>query len=92
MNLMVLPGLGSFLARRRIAGVLQAALAGTGAGLSVWWLFLLARQWAEDGYFPIDGGADFRIGIFGVLIFAAAWVWSLGTSLAVIHTARTGNK
>lgn len=85
---MVLPGLGSFLARRRIAGALQAALAGMGAGLSVWWLFLLARQWAEEGYFPIDGGEDFRIGIVGVLIFAVAWVWSLATSLSVLRAAR----
>jgi hypothetical protein len=88
MNLMVLPGLGSFLARRRVAGVLQAMVAGTGAGLSVWWLFMLVRQWAEEGYFPIDGGEHFRIGIIGVLIFATAWVWSLATSLAVIRAAR----
>ena len=85
---MVLPGLGSFLARRRIAGALQAAIAGTGAALSVWWLFLLARQWAEDGYFPIDGGDHFRFGIIGVLVFAVAWVWSLATSVSVIRAAR----
>ena len=86
---MVLPGLGSFLARRRVAGALQASVAGTGAGLSVWWLLLLARQWAEEGYFPMDGGDDFRIGIIGVLIFAAACVWSLATSLSVLRAART---
>jgi hypothetical protein len=89
MNLLVLPGLGSLLVRRRIAGAAQVMLAGMGAGMSVWWLLLLARQWAEDGYFPWDGGADFRIGIFGVLIFGVAWVWSLATSLSVIHAART---
>jgi hypothetical protein len=89
MNLLVLPGLGSLLARRRIAGSAQAMLAVTGAGMSVWWLILLARQWTEEGYFPWDGGADFRIGIFGVLVFAIAWVWSLATSLAVIHAARS---
>jgi len=89
MNLLVLPGLGSFLARRRIAGAAQAMLAGTGAGMSVWWLLLLARQWTEEGYFPWDGGADFRIGIFGVLVFGIAWLWSLATSLAVLYAART---
>ena len=89
MNLLVLPGLGSFLARRRIAGAAQAMLAGVGAGMSLWWLVLLARQWTQDGYFPIDGGDDFRVGIFGVLVFAVAWVWSLATSLAVIHAARS---
>jgi hypothetical protein len=89
LNLLALPGLGSFLARRRIAGVLQAVLASIGAGMSVWWLILLARQWTEDGYFPIDGGEHFRIGVSGVLVFAVAWVWSLATSLSVLHAART---
>jgi hypothetical protein len=89
MNLLVLPGLGSFLARRRIAGAAQAMLAVIGAGLSLWWLILLARQWSEEGYFPIDGGHDFRIGVSGVLVFALAWVWSLVTSLSVIRTARS---
>ena len=88
MNLLVLPGLGSFLARRRIAGAAQGLLAGFGAGLSVWWLVLLARQWAQDGYFPWDGGDDFRIGITGVLVFAVAWVWSLATSLAILRAAK----
>ena len=89
MNLLVLPGLGSFLVRRRIAGAAQAMLAGIGAAMSVWWLVLLARQWTEDGYFPWDGGDDFRIGIFGALLFAVAWVWSLVTSLIVVRAART---
>ena len=88
MNLLVLPGLGSLLVRRRIAGAAQAVLAGIGAGMSVWWLILLARQWAEDGYFPIDGGDSFRIGISGVLLFAVAWVWSLVTSLSVLRATK----
>jgi len=88
MNLLVLPGLGSFLVGRRIAGVAQAALAGTGAGMSAFWLILLARQWAQEGYFPIDGGDDFRIGVTGVLVFAGAWVWSLATSLSVLRAVK----
>ena len=63
-------------------------LAVIGAGLSLWWLILLARQWSEDGDFPIDGGEHFGIGLFGVLVFALAWLWSLATSLAVLHAAR----
>ncbi len=88
MNLLVLPGLGSFLVGRRITGVAQAVLASIGAGMSAWWLILLARQWTQESYFPIDGGDDFRIGVFGVLVFAVAWVWSLVTSLTVVHEAR----
>ena len=88
MNLLVLPGLGSFLARRQVAGAAQAMLAGTGFGLSFWWLILLGRQWTEEGYFPWDGGTDFRIGVTGVLLFAVAWVWALATSLSVVRAAR----
>jgi hypothetical protein len=88
MNLLVLPGLGSFLVRRRIAGAAQAMLAAVGAGMSLWWLVLLARQWAEDGYFPIDGGDSFRLGITGALLFAVAWLWSLATSVSVLRAVK----
>ena len=88
MNLLVLPGLGSFLVGRRMTGVVQAVLACTGAGMSAWWLILLSRQWAQDGYFPIDGGPDFRTGVSGVLVFAVGWVWSLVTSLSVVYDVR----
>jgi hypothetical protein len=41
----------------------------------------------DEGYFPIDGGRDFRVGVTGVLVFVVAWVWSLATSLAVVRAA-----
>jgi hypothetical protein len=63
-------------------------MATIGAGMSAWWLLVLVRQWARDGYFPIDGGEDFGIGVSGVLVFAVAWVWSLVTSLSILHTAK----
>ena len=88
LNLLALPGLGSFLVGRRIAGVAQAVLASVGAGLSGWWLILLAGQWTREGYFPIDGGDDLRVGVAGVLVFAAAWVWSLVTSLSVLRAVK----
>ena len=56
--------------------------------MSAWWLILLVRQWTQDGYFPIDGGDDFRVGVYGVLVFAVAWVWSLATSLSVLRSVR----
>jgi hypothetical protein len=88
VNLLVLPGLGSLLVRRRVAGAAQVAIAASGASLSVWWLVQLARQWADDGYFPWDGGPHFAAGIIGVLVFGVAWLWSLGTSLAAVRAAR----
>ena len=86
LNLLVLPGLGSFLVGRRIAGVAQAVVALAGAAMCVWWLVLMARQWMEEGIYPLDGGEGFRIGVLGVGVFAVGWVWSLVTSLEVIRT------
>jgi dethiobiotin synthetase len=91
MNLLVLPGLGSLLARRRTAGLGQVAVALAGASLSLWWFAQLLRQWAEDGSIPGDGGEHFAVGIAGVLVFGVAWLWSLGTSLVVVRTARASN-
>ena len=88
INLLVLPGLGSLLVRRRIAGAAQAMLAGVGAALSVWWLALLVGQWTEEGSFPWDGGDAFHMGVTGVLVFGVAWMWSLATSLSVIRGIR----
>jgi dethiobiotin synthetase len=88
LNLLVLPGLGSFLVGRRIAGVAQALVALSGAAMSLWWLILLSAQWARNGDFPIDGGDDFRVGVIGVIVFAAAWLWSLATGLAAVREAR----
>jgi hypothetical protein len=83
------PGLGSFLARRRIAGAAQVLLAITGNALSVWWFVQFLRQWAEDGYLPTDGGPHFAIGLTGVGVFAVAWVWSLLTSLWIVRASRS---
>ena len=88
MNLLVLPGLGSFVVGRRIAGVAQAVVALIGAGMSLWWLILMSAQWARDGHFPIDGGDDFRLGVTGVIVFGAAWMWSLATGLSVVRGVR----
>ena len=74
--------------RRRTAGLAQAAIAVGGGAMSVWWLLQVARQWAEDGYFAWDGGAHFAVGLAGVLVFAIAWVWSLGTSLSAVRAAK----
>lgn len=84
----MLPGLGSFIAGRRVAGVIQAVVACAGAAMSLWWLILLWRQWMDEGAFPVDGGDSLRLGVVGVLAFAAAWAWSLATGMAVIRSRR----
>jgi hypothetical protein len=88
-NLLVLPGLGSVMARRLVEGALQAALALGGTGLTMYWLVSFARLWASEGEFPLDGGPDFAQGLMGVGVFALGWMWSLATSLAVLWAVRS---
>lgn len=87
-NLLVLPGLGSLMARRRAAGSLQAALSLGGTALAVVWLVDVARLWMEEGLFPQDGGDSFGRGLLGVAVFGLGWLWSLGTSLMVLRAVR----
>jgi dethiobiotin synthetase len=67
----------------------QVGIAVTGAALSLWWFLLLLRQWSSDGDFPWDGGERLALGIAGVVVFAVAWLWSLGTSLAAVRAANS---
>mgnify|MGYP000265344530 CR=1 FL=1 len=79
VNLLVLPGLGTFLAGRRRLGILQAMLALTGFGLTGVWFATFGAAWWQTREFPLDGGPHFAWGITGVALFLAAWCWSLAT-------------
>ena len=88
VNLAVLPGLGSALAGRVVAGAAQAVLAVAGAGLCLWWLVLFGREWALTGEYPWGGGSDLAVGLWGVALFGAGWLWALATSVVVIREQR----
>lgn len=86
-NLLVLPGLGSLLAGRRV-GWPQAALALVGFALSTVWLVWFAATFFREGGFPLDGGPYLPAGMAGVLLFAVSWIWGLATGLAVVRGSR----
>jgi hypothetical protein len=86
-NLLVLPGLGSLLAGRRV-GWLQAVLALAGFALSALWLVWFAATFMREGSFPLDGGPYLPAGAAGVLLFAVSWIWGLATGLGVVRGAR----
>jgi len=79
VNLLVLPGLGTFLAGHRLAGSVQAGVALTGFGLTGLWFATFVAAWWQTREFPFDGGPHFAWGITGVALFLAAWCWSLAT-------------
>ncbi len=89
INLFATPGLGSLMARRRIAGTGQLILALAGFGLVMFWLgvfiyrmFLLA---AEESAPPNTHGWTLNWGIY---FFGASWLWSLVTSAQMWIDAR----
>jgi len=86
-NLLVLPGLGSVLAGRRV-GWIQAALALVGFALSAFWLVWFAAALVREGGFPLDGGPYLPLGLAGVLLFAVSWIWGLVTGLGILGESR----
>jgi hypothetical protein len=86
-NLLVLPGLGSLLGGRR-AGWAQAALALVGFALSAVWLVWFVAAFLREGGFPLDGGPYLPMGILGVALFGASWVWGLATGLSLVSGSR----
>jgi hypothetical protein len=87
-NLVALPGLGSWLAGRRVTGTLQMALSLPGFGLSLLWFGTFVHEWWGRRAFPWDGGAHLRWGVLGVLLFTAGWLWGLATGYAVLRKAK----
>ena len=77
-NLLILPGLGTWAAGRRLTAVLQASLAVGGFLLALAGAVSYARElwWSLD---PSDVGGGLRLALLGLGVFAAGWLWSVVT-------------
>ena len=88
MNLAVTPGLGSLVARHRVAGGGQVLLSLAGFALILKWLISLVWQTMS----ALQGGPAVAIsatpGLAGGLLFLVAWLWSLITSLQLLAAAK----
>jgi hypothetical protein len=88
LNQLATPGLGSLIAGRRLAGAGQLALAVAGFSFVILWFVAVMRQF----YGLIEGNVEVKpvgwIGLTGLVVFAAAWLWSLVTSISLIREAR----
>lgn len=87
-NLLVLPGLGTLVARRW-EGFVQAAMALAGFALTLAWLVSFVATWIRLRTFPFEGGPSLLWGVLGVLLFLLAWLWGLASSLAIVRKVRT---
>jgi hypothetical protein len=88
INQFATPGLGSVMGGRIASGIGQLALAVTGFGLVILWFVAEMRQF----YGQIEGNVEVKpvgwIGLIGAGVFAAAWLWSLVTSISLLREAR----
>ena len=85
---LVLPGLGTFTARRRVSGLLQLLISQSGFLLMLLWAISYVGEWLHAREIPADLGAHFRLGLVGFALFSLAWIWSLASSVDVLLSSR----
>ena len=85
---LVLPGVGTFIARRRVSGALQLLVSQIGFVLMVIWMISYVVEWVQTGEMPIDLGPHIGLGLAGVALFLLAWIWALASSVDVLLSSR----
>jgi len=88
MSNLVLPGVGTFVAGRRVEGLLQLVISQTGFALSVVWAVLFVRDWIHQGSLPEDVASGLWLGVAGVALFLLGWIWSAGSSVVILRDSR----
>jgi hypothetical protein len=88
MSNLVLPGVGTFVAGRRVEGVLQLVVSQTGFALSLLWAVLFTRDWIHQGSLPEDVTLHLWLGVAGVALFLLGWMWSAASSVAILRDSR----
>jgi hypothetical protein len=86
----VLPGLGTFVARRRVAGALQLVVSQTGFVLMLLWVISFVRDWIHSGHLPGDITPQLKLGLLGCALFLLGWLWSLASSVSILQNSRKG--
>ena len=88
INQFATPGLGSLMAGRWVAGIGQLVLAVIGFCLLVAWFLTVMRQVYQQINGEPPAGSNAWLGQMGAVVFGAAWLWSLVTSLSLMREAR----
>jgi hypothetical protein len=92
VNLAATPGLGSLMAGRWVAGGGQLALAVAGFVMVATWFVEVMIQFY--GLMAADARTElnYRFLKVGAILFAAAWLWSLVTSLSLLRQKRSDER
>jgi hypothetical protein len=89
VNQLATPGLGSLIGRRFVAGVVQLLLAVAGFLLITGWIVLLFYQRiCEALEQPVKWEPHDWQWQAGLILFGAAWLWSLVTSISLLRQAK----
>ena len=88
INQFATPGLGSLMAGRPVAGIGQLLIAVAGFVLVMLWFALRMSQLYNEVVNDAQPQSTAWAGEAGAVLFAAAWLWSLVTSLNVLREAR----
>jgi hypothetical protein len=88
LNQCATPGLGSLMAGRRLAGIGQLLLAIAGFVMVLAWFVMLAIQMYERLVNDAEPKSVAAMGEAGAVVFIAAWLWALVTSLSILREAR----
>jgi hypothetical protein len=88
LNQLATPGLGSLLAKCWMAGTGQLILAVTGCALVVAWFVTTMKEAYASFTADAELNPDFLLFKIGTILFLAAWLWALMTSLSLIREAR----
>ena len=87
---LVLPGLGTYIARRRVSGILQLMISQSGFVLMLLWAVSYVIEWLKAGKYPTDLGPHGLFGLVGTALFLLAWIWSLASSVEILAHSRKG--
>lgn len=92
-NLLVLPGLGTWVAGNRLVGIGQMIFAGAGFIVSLWFATWFTRTWYRTGTAPLEAWPQLKIALAGVTCFLCGWTWGLATGMGLVRRARhDGNR
>jgi 4a-hydroxytetrahydrobiopterin dehydratase len=87
LNLLAMPGLGSLLAGRKVAGTGQIIFVTGGSVMLFVWLFKVLAQYYGLMFGDMQPQAVGWIGETGGALFAISWLWAAVTSFSLFREA-----
>jgi hypothetical protein len=85
---LILPGVGTWAAKRRIAGALQLVLSQTGFVLMMSWGVWCVAVWTRTRELPTELGPLIWLVLAGAGMFFGAWLWALASSWQILRDVR----